>query len=153
MQILSDETLRLIKLGIEQRLYEDNDLTHAIKTIFCNKPEMLKKIYKNTRSNSLRSSTTIGLEIINRIILNLNVFKDFISNLPSPDNMSSEEFELIIYYTFHFTYNERACLIDFIGKSPGNSNMDSKYKIDNSNLSDEIKEELNSYLIASKLTQ
>jgi hypothetical protein len=140
-------------MGIEKRIYEDNDLSHAIKTIFCNKPEMLKEIYKNTRLSSLKSSEEIGLEIINRIILNLDAFKDFISNLPSPNDMSSEEFELIVYYTFHFTYNERARLIDFIGKSPGNSNMDSKYKIDYSNLSNEIKEELNSYLIASKLTQ
>lgn len=153
MRILSDETLRLIKIGIEGRIYEEEDLTHAIKTIFNNEPEMLKEIYKNTRSNSLRSSTTIGLEIINTIVLNLDAFKDFISNLPSPNDMSSEEFELIVYYTFHFTYNERARLIDFIGKSPGNSNMGSKYKIDNSNLSNKIKEELNSYLIASKLTQ
>jgi hypothetical protein len=61
--------------------------------------------------------------------------------------MTIEEFELIINYTFMYLYNDRGCLAKFIGQLGGD------IKLTKSDLSNEIKEELNSYLIANKLTE
>lgn len=151
-------TANLIANLIARAIYSNTyrigpDLSNAIYIINDNNPEELISLYLKTRRDSTSSikksnySRISGLKILKFIVGSDKLFKLLIDNLKNINirDICVEELDIIIRNVFEKQPEYKHCLIEFV------SNDYFKSKIKYSELSNEIKEELNSYQIINKI--